>query len=138
MLFLCTGNSARSQMAEAFACYYGEGQGEASSAGIDPKGLHPLTVRVMAERGIDVSHQSSKALTAEMIKEADYVITVCGHADQHCPALSPQVEKLHWGIEDPGALIGRDSEDVLAAFRQARDEIERRVRDFYSTLGNKG
>lgn len=120
-------------MAEAFACHYGAGQGEALSAGIDPKGLHPLTVKVMAERGIDVSHQSSKALTDEMIEEADYVITVCGHADRHCPALSPQVKKLHWGIEDPGALIGRDSEEVLAAFRQARDEIERRVRDFYST-----
>ena len=121
-------------MAEAFACYYGEGQGEASSAGIDPKGLHPLTVRVMAERGIDVSHQSSKGLTAEMIKEADYVITVCGHADQHCPVLPPRVRKLHWAIEDPAVQGERDSDEVLAAFRQARNVIERRIRDFYSTV----
>lgn len=121
-------------MAEAYARHYGKGQVEASSAGIDPKGVHPLTVEVMAERGINLSHQSSKVLTDEMIKEADYVITVCGHADQHCPVLPPRVRKLHWAIEDPAVHGERDSDEVLAAFRQARDVIERRVRDFYSTL----
>jgi arsenate reductase len=121
-------------MAEAYARHYGEGQVEASSAGIDPKGVHPLTVKVMAERGINLSHQSSKVLTDEMIKEADYVITVCGHADQHCPVLPPRVRKLHWAIEDPAVQSERDSDEVLAAFRQARDVIEGRVRDFYSTL----
>ncbi len=121
-------------MAEAYARHYGEGQEEASSAGIDPKGVHPLTVKVMAERGINLSHQSSKVLTDEMIKEADYVITVCGHADQHCPVLPPRVRKLHWAIEDPAVQGERDSDEVLAAFRQARDVIERCVRDFYSTL----
>lgn len=121
-------------MAEAYARHYSEGQVEASSAGIDPKGLHPLTVKVMAERGINLSHQSSKVLTDEMIKEADYVITVCGHADQYCPVLPPRVRKLHWTIEDPAVQGERGSDEVLAAFRQARDVIERRVRDFYSTL----
>ena len=121
-------------MAEAYARHYGEGQVEASSAGIDPKGVHPLTVKVMAERGINLSHQSSKVLTDEMIKEADYVITVCGHADQHCPVLPPRVRKLHWPIEDPGALIGREAKEVLAAFRTARDEIESRVRELFSML----
>lgn len=120
-------------MAEAYARHYGEGQVEASSAGIDPKGVHPLTVKVMAERGINLSHQSSKVLTDEMIKGVDYVITVCGHADQHCPVLPTRVRKLHWAIEDPAVHDERDSDEVLAAFRQARDVIERRIRDFYST-----
>ncbi|MGH7430587.1 MAG: arsenate reductase ArsC [Candidatus Methylomirabilales bacterium] len=134
VLFVCTGNSARSQMAEAFARHYGQGQVEVSSAGIDPKGLHPLTVKVMSERGIDVSYQASKALTDEILRKADYVVTVCGHADEHCPALPPDVRKLHWPIGDPAVLSGRAPEEVLAAFRQARDELESRVRDLLSTL----
>jgi len=136
ILFVCTGNSARSQMAEAFARHYGKGQLEASSAGIDPKGLHPLTVKVMAEKGIDVSRQGSKALTDEMLREADYVVTVCGHADEHCPALPSHVRKLHWPIEDPAILSGQAPDEVLAAFRRARDELESRVREFLSTLGS--
>jgi arsenate reductase len=121
-------------MAEAFARHYGEGQVEASSAGVDPKGLHPLTIRAMTERGIDTSHQQSKALTDEMLGMADYVITVCGHADEHCPVLSPKVQKLHWPIRDPAIIGGRAPEEALAAFRQARDELESRVRGFLSTL----
>jgi arsenate reductase len=134
VLFVCTGNSARSQMAEAWARHYGQGRVEAVSAGVDPKGLHPLTVKVMAERGVDVSRQSSKILTDEMIQTADYVITVCGHADQHCPTLAPHVRKLHWGIDDPAARGERESEEALAAFRQARDDLESRVRKFLSAL----
>ncbi len=136
ILFVCTGNSARSQMAEAFARHYGKGQLEASSAGIDPKGLHALTVKVMSERGMDVSRQGSKALTDEMLRKADVVITVCGHADEHCPALPSHVRKLHWPIDDPAVLSGRAPEEVLAAFRRARDELESRVRDFLSTLAS--
>ena len=136
ILFVCTGNSARSQMAEAFARHYGKGQLEASSAGIDPKGLHPLTVKVMAEKGIDVSRQGSKALTDEMLRKADYVVTVCGYADEHCPALPSHVRKLHWPIEDPAILSGQAPDEVLAAFRRARDELESRVREFLSTLGS--
>jgi len=136
ILFVCTGNSARSQMAEAFARHYGKGQLEASSAGIDPKGLHPLTVKVMAEKGIDVSRQGSKALTDEMLRKADYVVTVCGHADQQCPALPSHVRKLHWPIEDPAILSGQAPDEVLAAFRRARDELESRVREFLSTLAS--
>ncbi len=137
VLFVCTGNSARSQMAEAFARHYGARQVDVASAGIDPKGLHPLTVKVMAEKGIDVSHQSSKALTDGMLSEANYVITVCGHADQSCPALPVHIRKLHWPIDDPAVVSGRTSEDVLTAFRQARDEIELRVRDFLSTSSQR-
>ncbi|MEE9152991.1 MAG: arsenate reductase ArsC [candidate division NC10 bacterium] len=128
VLFVCTGNSARSQMAEAFARQYGQGRVEASSAGIDPKGLHPLTIKVMAEKGIDMSHQQSKALTDEMLSKADYVITVCGHADQHCPALPEHVRKVHWALEDPAAAQGSEAE-ILATFREIRDQIEARVQD---------
>ena len=140
VLFVCTGNSARSQMAEAFARYYGKGRIEASSCGIDPKGLHPLTRQVMAEKGIDVSRQASKALTDEMLRKADVVITVCGHADEHCPALPAHVPKLHWPVDDPAVLSGRAPEEVLAAFRQARDELESRIRRFLNMLrkGNRG
>jgi arsenate reductase len=121
-------------MAEAFARHYGKGWVEASSAGIDPKGLHSLTRQVMAEKGIDVSHQASKALTDEMLRNADVVVTVCGHADEHCPTLPSHGRKLHWPIEDPALLSGRAPEEVLAAFRQARDELESRVRKFLSML----
>lgn len=121
-------------MAEAFARYYGKGRVEASSCGIDPKGLHSLTVQVMAEKGMDVSRQESKALTDEMLRKADYVVTVCGHADEHCPALPSHVRKLHWPIDDPAIQSGRAPEEVLAAFRRARDEIESHVREFLHTL----
>lgn len=136
LLFVCTGNSARSQMAEAFARRSGRGRVEASSAGIDPKGLHPLTITVMAENGIDVSRHESKALTDEMLRAADIVVTVCGHADEHCPTLPPHVRKLHWPIPDPAAQAGGAPEEVLTAFRRARDELEVRVRDLLSTLAS--
>lgn len=134
ILFVCTGNSARSQMAEAFARHHGAGHAEVSSAGTDPKGLHPLTVEVMAEKGIDVSNQLSKTLNNEMLGTADYVITVCDHADQHCPVLPLNVHKLHWPIQDPAMMSGRAPEEAMAAFRQARDELESRVRQFLSTV----
>jgi arsenate reductase len=134
VLFVCTGNSARSQMAEAFARQFGRGRVEASSAGIDPKGLHPLTLKVMAEKGVDVSRQTSKVLTEEMLRGADVVITVCGHADEHCPVLPPHVRKLHWPIENPAIMSGRSPDEVLAGFRRARDELESRIRAFLSPL----
>jgi arsenate reductase len=134
VLFLCTGNSARSQMAEAFARHYGQGRVEASSAGIEPRGLHPFTVKAMKEKGMDVSRQQSKAVTDEMLRAADVVITVCGHADDRCPALPTDVRKLHWPIEDPAVFSGRAPEEVLAAFRRARDDLESRVRDLLSFL----
>ncbi len=134
VLFVCTGNSARSQMAEAFARHYGEGRVEASSAGTDPKGLHPQTTRVMMEKGIDVSYQQSKALTDEMLRAADYVVTVCDHADQHCPALPPNVQKFHWPIPDPASASGRPREETLIAFREARDHLDALVRDFLRSL----
>jgi len=122
-------------MAEGFARHFGQGLVEAQSAGVSPKGeVHPLTVKVMLEKGIDVSRQRSKGVTDAMLDRADYVITVCGNADRNCPVLPPHIRKLHWPIEDPAAFAGRDQEAALAAFRQARDEIEAYIHSFLASL----
>ncbi len=131
VLFLCTGNSARSQMAEAFLRKYGGDKFEAHSAGLEPKELNPLTVKVMNEVGIDVSKQRSKGVGEYLGKVLfQYLITVCDDADKNCPTTWPGASKrMHWSFEDPAAFIGTD-EEKLAKFRQIRDQIERRVQDW--------
>lgn len=133
MLFVCTGNSARSQMAEGFARLLGSGKVESASAGMEPKGLNPFPVEVMREKGIDISGQQSKGFSAELARAMDYVITVCGNADARCPTLPPGVTRLHWPLEDPAQAKG-SSEEVRAVFRGSRDEIERLVREFLAGL----
>jgi len=129
VLFLCTGNSARSQMAEAFLRKYGGDQFEALSAGLDPKGLNPLTVQAMQEVGIDVSGQKSKGVGEFLGKVLfQYLITVCDDAERNCPTTWPGVSKReHWSFEDPAAFEGSD-EEKLAKFRQVRDQIETRIK----------
>lgn len=127
ILFVCTGNSARSQMAEGFARAYAGGRLEALSAGIDPKGLNPFAVEVMRERGIDISHAASKAFSEEVARTMDVVITVCGNAEERCPVLPPDVTRLHWPLEDPARAAG-PPERVREAFRRSRDEIQALVR----------
>ena len=134
VLFVCTGNSARSQMAEGFAKAYGKGLLEAASAGLEPRGLHLLAVQVMGEVGIDISSQCSKALDEGMIEEADYVITLCGDAAERCPVFPPHVKVLHWPFEDP-ARIGGPEELALEKFREVRNQIQERVRAFISERG---
>ena len=131
VLFLCTGNSARSQMAEAFLRKYGGDKFEAHSAGLEPKELNPLTIKVMNEVGIDVSGQRSKGVGQYLGKVLfQYLITVCDDADKNCPTTWPGVSKrMHWSFEDPAAFVGTD-EEKLAKFRQIRDQIERRVQDW--------
>lgn len=126
ILFLCTGNSCRSQMAEGWATHLGAGRIEARSAGIEAHGMNPRAIAVMREAGVDISLQSSKMLSPDMLEWADLVVTVCGHADEHCPALPPHVEKRHWPIEDPARATGTE-EEILAKFRAVRDEIKHRV-----------
>ncbi|HEX7550252.1 MAG TPA: arsenate reductase ArsC [Candidatus Methylomirabilis sp.] len=126
ILFVCTGNSARSQMAEGFARHYGQGRVEASSAGMAPSQLNPYAVRVMQEKGIDISGQHSKAFDWDLARQMDVVITVCGHANESCPVLPPEVRRLHWPLEDPAAAQGSE-ESILATFRQIRDQIEAQV-----------
>jgi arsenate reductase len=126
VLFVCTGNSARSQMAEGFARHLGGGGIEAHSAGMEPSRLNPFAVRAMQEKGIDISGQTSKAFDEALARRMDVVVTVCGNADERCPVLPPEVKKLHWPLEDPAAARGGDAE-VLAKFREIRDQIEARV-----------
>ncbi len=129
ILFLCTGNSARSQMAEAFLRKYGDERFEAHSAGLEPKGLNPLTVKVMDEIGIDISNQKSKSVDTYLGKVLfQYLVTVCDDADKNCPTVWPGVNKrMHWSFQDPAAVEGSE-EEKLAKFREVRDLIEAKIK----------
>jgi arsenate reductase (thioredoxin) len=129
ILFLCTGNSARSQMAEAFLRKYAGDQFEVFSAGLEPKGLNPLTIQVMEEAGFDMSGHRSKGVGDYLGKVLfQYLITVCDDAEKNCPTIWPGVNKrLHWSFEDPARFEGTD-EQKLAKFRQVRDLIDARVK----------
>lgn len=133
ILFVCTGNSARSQMAEGFARHVGHGRVEAHSAGIAPSRLNPYAVRVMAEKGIDISGQQSKAFDWDLARQMDVVVTVCGHANESCPVLPPEVTRLHWPLEDPAAATGDDAA-VFATFRKLRDQIEVHVTELVGMM----
>ena len=126
LLFVCTGNSCRSQMAEGFGRALGGAKVTVTSAGIVASRLHPLAVKVMAEAGIDISQQTSKELSAKMIDAADIVITVCSNADQQCPAIPKGKKKYHWPIYDPVSFEG-DPSTRLDMFRVVRDEIREHV-----------
>ena len=131
VLFLCTGNSARSQMAEAFLRKYGGESFEPYSAGLEPKGVNPLTIRVLDEVGIDISHQTSKSIDAYLGKLSfQYLVTVCDDADQNCPTGLPGINgRMHWSFEDPAHFEGTE-EEKLAKFREVRDLIEEKVKQW--------
>ncbi len=129
ILFLCTGNSCRSQMAEGWVRTLKSDSIEAYSAGIETHGLNPDAVRVMAEVGVDISAQRSK-LVSELREVAfDYVITVCGHANEHCPLFPGKANIVHVGFDDPPKLAAhaKTEEERLAPYRRVRDEIKRFV-----------
>lgn len=128
VLFLCTGNSARSQMAEAFLRNYGGTRFEPYSAGLEPKEINPYTIRVMEEIGFDLNGHYAKDVMEYMGKKHfGYLITVCAHAEKHCPRIFPGVGKrLHWDIEDPAAFVGTETEK-LEKFREIRDEMKARI-----------
>jgi arsenate reductase len=127
VLFLCTGNSARSQMAEALLRKHGGQFYEVYSAGTEPKSIHPLTLQVMQEAGIDMSQQYSKALTEYMGKlHFGFLITVCDRAEKACPIFPGMGIRLHWPFEDPAAFEGTPAEKV-DKFRQVRDQIEAKI-----------
>lgn len=126
VLFLCTANSARSQIAEGLMKSMGGEQWEVKSAGILPSYVHPLAIRVMDEVGIDISKQTSKSQDQFLKEEFHYIITLCDHAAMACPNFPGQGIRLHWSIEDPAMAIGTMDERV-AVFRRARDEIRTRI-----------
>jgi arsenate reductase len=119
-------------MAEAWLRHLSGGQVEVSSAGTEPKGLHPLAVQVMAERGIDLTGQRSKPVSEFQGQRFDWVVTVCDRARESCPVF-PGARTLHWDLPDPAEVHGAQ-EAVLEAFRRARDELERRVGDLLKRL----
>jgi arsenate reductase len=135
ILFLCTGNRARSQMAEGLARALAGAGVEVASAGTrpNPKGIHPLAVELLREKGIDASAQRPKHVD-DLRGEFDYVITLCDSAAQECPTFPARRARLHWGLPDPD-LAGGDPARERALFREIGDEIERRLREW---LGQEG
>jgi arsenate reductase (thioredoxin) len=129
ILFLCTGNSCRSQMAEGWARRLKADRIEPYSAGIEKHGMNPHAVKVMAEAGVDITSQYSKTPADIGPVEFDYVVTVCGHANENCPVFRGKARKVHAGFEDPPKLTGHlaDGEEKLAVYRRVRDEIRRFV-----------
>jgi arsenate reductase len=124
-------------MAEGWTRYLGGDRFPVQSAGIEAHGKNPRAIAVMQEEGIDISNQESTVVTEEMLQWAGVVVTVCGHADEQCPVLPPQVEKIHWPLNDPAIAIGRESE-IMAAFRTTRKEVQRRVKSLLILLAEGG
>ncbi len=134
ILFLCTGNSCRSQMAEGFARQLAPAGYLAASAGLEPKGyLHPRAILVMQEVGIDIRNQTSKTFEVSQAKKCDLVITLCGDAEERCPALPAGVARTHWPLPDPARANG-SPEEVMETFRRVRDEIGELVKRLFVEL----
>lgn len=129
VLFLCTGNSCRSQMAEGFMRALGRELVEPHSAGLLAAGVHPRAVAVMKEAGIDISGQSSKEIDRDRLLTMDVIITLCANALESCPVTPGGITRLHWPIKDPVGAVGSEDE-IMAEFRRARDEIRAKVESF--------
>ena len=136
ILFLCTGNSCRSQMAEGWAHHLKPDTVKAFSAGIEKHGLNPFAVKVMAEAGVDISDQYSKTVDELEEKDFDYVVTLCGHANETCPFFPGPVKRVHRGFDDPPPLAqdASSEEEILAPYRRVRDEIREFVAGLPETL----
>ena len=129
VLFLCTGNSARSQMAEGLMRHFLGDEFEVFSAGVEPKGVHAKAVKAMREIGVDISRQQSKHAHDLPVKEFDYIITLCDHVAQNCPVILGKGVRLHHGFSDPAAVQGKE-QDMLEAFREVRDELKQFILRF--------
>lgn len=134
VLFVCAGNSARSQMAEAFLRRYGGDYFEVFSAGLEPNGVHPLTIRVMEEAGFDMSAHTSKPVARFLGKRFEYVITVCSVAEKNCPVFPGVSKRLYWPFDDP-TETQRTKSEQLEKFRRVRDEIAATVIDWLAQEG---
>ena len=133
-MFLCTGNTCRSQMAEGVARALGEGILEAYSAGVSPAGhVHPTAIAVMKEAGMDISRQGSKGIDQDLLAKMNMVVTLCGNAEATCPVTPPRIKREHWPIEDPVSATGTE-EKIMNEFRRARDEIRGRIENLVKEL----
>lgn len=126
VLILCTGNSARSQMAEGLLRYDHGNRFEVFSAGVEPSFVRPQAIAVMRELGIDISGHRSKSVDEFIGQEFDLVITVCDNANERCPVFPGKTKRIHWSFDDPAAVSGSD-EEKLAVFRRVRDEIRAKL-----------
>jgi arsenate reductase len=133
VLFLCTHNSARSQMAEGLLRHLGGDRFEVESAGSQPRGVHPLAIQVMAGRGVDLHGQRSKHVDDLSERSFDYVVTVCDDANETCPVFPGAPRRIHWSIADPSRVEGEETERV-AAFARAADELTARILDWIATV----
>jgi arsenate reductase len=137
VLFLCTHNSCRSQMAEGLINHYLGDSFQAFSAGTEATRVNPLAIRVMAELGIDITGHCSKTLDKFAEEQFDYVITLCGSANEQCPLFFGGVQRVHLGFDDPSRLTGTD-EELLPEFRRVRDELRERLTVYLTGLGRAG
>jgi len=131
VLFLCTHNSCRSQMAEGIVNHFLGDRLQAFSAGTEAAFVHPRAIAVMAEIGIDISRHRSKSLGEFERETFDYVITLCGNANERCPLFFGGVERIHIGFDDPASVTGSD-EEIMAEFRRVRDEIRHKLLEFFA------
>lgn len=136
VLFLCTENSARSQIAEALLRHFGDNSLEVYSAGTTPSYLHPLAIHVMVTRGIDTGAQRAKSVDEFHGQAFDYVITVCDRAREQCPTFADGTVFIHWSLPDPASVTGKGGEAQSEAFEQAARELERRVQYFLAAIRN--
>lgn len=136
ILFLCTGNSCRSQMAEGFAKALKSDVLEAYSAGVERHGMNPLAIRAMAEAGVDISQQHSKTVDELPTGEFDFIVTLCGHANEHCPYFPGQAVRIHAGFDDPPQLAkdAATEEEALKHYKAVRDAIREYVLDMPENL----
>jgi len=132
VLFLCTGNSCRSQMAEGWLKHLGGDDYEVFSAGIEAHGKNPSAISVMQEAGVDISSQESEIINPDILASLNLLVTVCGHADDHCPLIPTTCKKVHWPFDDPAKASGSE-EDIMAEFRRVRDQIKTRIESFIRT-----
>jgi arsenate reductase len=134
VLILCTGNSARSQMAEGLLRHEAGDRFEVFSAGVEPSHVRPLAIEAMRELGIEISAQRSKSVDVFANQEFDYVITVCDNANQNCPIFPGKTQRIHWSFEDPAAASG-DEASQLNVFRRVRDQIREKLKVFTGSAG---
>jgi arsenate reductase len=130
VLFLCTHNSCRSQMAEGFLRHHGGDRYEVFSAGTFPSRVNPMAIEVMGEKGIDITGQRSKSIDEFLGQDFDFVVTTCDNARDQCPVFPGQVERLHWGLEGPAETQG-SREEKLKVFRRVRDELEKLIQSHF-------
>lgn len=133
VMFLCTGNSCRSQMAEGLARELGKGLIEVYSAGLIPAGVNPWAIRAMRDLGIDISGQKSKTIDKKLLRTMDIVVTLCDNAAEACPWTPPEIKRVHWPIKDPVGTVGSE-EKIMREFHRARDQIKEKIQVFVQDL----